>query len=47
MERKAFHANPKHQYHASQCGEHDFSAYNEKNGHYYDFPSWTHFTDEY
>ena len=28
--KKAFLANPKHQYHVSQCGEHDCSANNKK-----------------
>ena len=29
-EIKVFPANPKHQYHASQWGEHDWSAHNKK-----------------
>ena len=29
-ERKAFHANPKRQYHGSRCGEHDCSAQSQK-----------------
>ena len=28
--RKVFHANPKDQYHLSQCGEHDCSAQSQK-----------------
>ena len=46
VERKAFLANPKHQYRVSQCGEHDCSAPNKKNGDYYENPSLTHFMDE-
>ena len=34
VERKAFLANPKHQVHVSECGEHDCSAKNKKNGDY-------------
>ena len=45
--KKAFLANPKHQYHVSQCGECDCSVCNEKNRDYYRYPSLTHFTDEY
>ena len=29
-ETKAFHANPKRQYHGFQCGEHDSSAQSQK-----------------
>ena len=29
--KKAFLANAKHQFHVSQCGEHDCSANNKKN----------------
>ena len=46
VERKAFLANPKHQYHQTQCGEHDFIANNKRNKDYYDNPSLTHFIDE-
>ena len=46
MEGKAFLANPKHQYHVSQCGEHDYSANNKKNGDYYEYPSSSHFANE-
>ena len=46
VETKAFVANPKHQYRASQWGEHDCSAHNEKNGDYNEYPSLSHFTDE-
>ena len=35
VERKAYLANPKHQYHASQCGELDCHANNKKNGDYH------------
>ena len=45
--KKALLANPKHQYRVSQCGEHDCSAHNEKNGDYYEYPSLTHFMDEH
>ena len=47
VERKAFLANPKRQYHVSQWGEHDCSAHHEKNGDYNEylslsyFPGWT------
>ena len=47
VERKAFLANLKQQYHVSQRGEHDCSAHNEKNGDYYEYPSLTHLTDEH
>ena len=47
VERKAFLANPKHQYHVSKYGEHDCSAYNKKNGDYFEYPSLTHFTEEH
>ena len=46
VERKAFLAKPKHQYRVSQCGEHDCSATNIKNGDYYENPSLIHFTDK-
>ena len=47
VENKAFLANTKHQYHASQCGELDCSLCNENNGGYYEYLSLTHFTDEH
>ena len=47
VERKALFANPKHQYHVSQCEEHDCSVTNKKNGGYYEYPSLTHLTDEH
>ena len=37
--KKALHANPKHQYHISQYGEHDCHPNNKKNGDYYEYPS--------
>ena len=37
MERKAFLAYPKHQYHVSQCGEHGCSANNKMNRDYYKY----------
>ena len=46
VERKAFLANLKHQYHVSQNGEHDCGANNKKNGDYYGNPSLSHFMDE-
>ena len=45
--KNAFLANPKHQYHVCQCGEHDCGAYNKENGDYYEYPSLIHFTDEH
>ena len=47
VETKAFHANPKHQYPVSQCGEYDCSAHNEKNEDYNEYPSLSHFTDKH
>ena len=44
--KKAFLANPKHQYHVSQCGEHDCHANNKKKGDYYAYPSLSHLMDE-
>ena len=46
VQRKAFVANPKHQYRVSQKGEHDCSAHNKKNVDCYEYPSLTHFTDK-
>ena len=46
VERKAFLAKPKHQYHESQSGEHDCIANNKKYGDYYKCPSLYHFMDE-
>ena len=47
VERKAFLANPKHQYRVSQYGEHDCSTYNEKNEDYNWYPSLPYFTDKH
>ena len=47
VERKAFLTNPKHQYRVSQCGEHDYSAHNKKNGADYMYPSLSHLMDEH
>ena len=47
VQRKAFRANPKHQYRLSQKGEHDCCAHNEKNGDYNKYPSLSHFMDEH
>ena len=41
-ERKAFNANPKHQYHVSQSGKYDCSAKNKMKGDYYKYPSWSY-----
>ena len=41
IERKAFLANPKHQYHVSQWEDHDCSANNKKNDDYYGYPSFS------
>ena len=46
VERIAFLANPKCQYHLSQCGERDCIANNKKNGDYYEHPSLSYFKDE-
>ena len=47
MERNAFLANPKQQYHASECGEHDYSTQKEKNEDYNEYPSFSNFMDEH
>ena len=47
VERKAFHANPKHQYRVSQYGEHDYRAHNKKNVDYSEYSTLTHFTQEH
>ena len=44
--KKALLANPKHQYHISQCGDHDCNANNKKNGDSYRYPSLSHFMNE-
>ena len=44
--KKAFLANPKLQYHVSQCEEHDCHANNKKRGDYYEYPSLSYLTDE-
>ena len=46
VERKVFLANPKHQYHVSQCGEDVCSAHSKKNGDYNKYPNLSHFMDE-
>ena len=43
--KKAFIANPKHQYRVSGCGDNDCQANNKKNGDYYEDPSLSHFTN--
>ena len=40
-------ANPKHQYHVSQKGEHDSSAHKKKSGDYYEYPSLSHLIDKH
>ena len=46
-EKKAFLANPKHQYCPSQGGEHDCRANNKKTEDYYAHPSLSHLMDEH
>ena len=46
VERNAFLANAKYQYHVSQCEEHDYSANNKNNGDYYKYTNLSHLTDE-
>ena len=46
MEEQAFLVNPTHQYRVSECGGHDCSANNKKDGDYYKYPSLPHFTNE-
>ena len=43
--KKSFLANHNHEYHVSQCGEHDCSANNNKNGDYNEYPNLSHFMD--
>ena len=43
---KAFLANRKHQYHVSQCREHDCCGHYKKNEDYYEYPNLSYFTDE-
>ena len=47
VERKAFLANPMHQYRVSQCGELDCSTHIEKNVDYYEYQSLTYFIDKH
>ena len=47
VEKKAFLANPKHQYHVSQQAGLDCNAHNKKNGVYYEYLSLSYFTDEH
>ena len=44
--KKAFLENPKHQYHVSQCGEHDCDGNKKINEDYYMYLSLSHFIDE-
>ena len=47
VEQNPFPANLRYQARVSQCGEHDWSAHNEENGNYNDYPSLSHFTNEH
>ena len=47
VEGKAFLPNQTDQYRVSQRGEHGCSADNKKNGDNYEYPSLTHFMDEF
>ena len=44
VERKAFLAKSKPQYHVSQQDERDWGANNKRNGDYLEYPSFSHFT---
>ena len=44
--KKAFLAIPKHEYRVSRREEYDYSAYNEKNGDYNEYPILSHFMDK-
>ena len=44
--KKVVLANPKHQYHFSQCGEQYCCANIKKNGGYYEYPSLPPFSNE-
>ena len=46
MEGKASLAIIKYQCRVSQCGEHNYSANNKKNGGYYKYPSFSDLMDE-
>ena len=46
VDRKAFVAKQKQQYHVSQCGEQDCHAKNKKNGVYYGYPSLSPFPNK-
>ena len=46
VEKKAFPINPNLQYRVSKCEERDYSAHNNKNGDYYEYPSLSYFMDE-
>ena len=37
--KKSFSRKSKHQYHVSQCRDHECSANNKKNEDYYEYPS--------
>ena len=45
--KKALLENAKHQYCVSQCGEHYCHSNNKKNRYYYEYPSLSHFRDEF
>ena len=44
---KCFSCKSKESNCVSQCGEQDCSANNKRYGDYYEYPSLTHFTDEF
>ena len=44
-ESEAFPVNPKNDDRVSQWREHDYDAYNKKNGDCYEYPSLSHFKD--
>ena len=46
VKKKAFLANPKHQYRVSHCEKHDCSTHNEMNEDYNEYLSFPHFMDE-
>ena len=45
--KKSFSFKSKASNYVSQCGEHDGSALNKKNGDYYENQSLSHFIDEH
>ena len=45
--KESYLAKPKHQYHVSQCGEHDCNAHNKNNGYYYEYLSLSDFMNDH